>query len=194
MADDQAIDVALVVSGLELRPELLAHVEQAIVDEDLYRPAMFAITLGDPNRDVVSRTGLRPGVEVEISVVGPAAVDDRPLLTGDVVAIECEYDELGARVVVRGYAASHRLHRGRRTRVFRDATDSDIVKQIADEARLRVGAIESTTEVHEHVSQANVTDWDFLAERARRVGLDLTIVDGELRFGPRATEIGRAHV
>ena len=187
MADDQAIDVALMVSGMELRPELLAHVEQAIVDEDLYRPAMFAISLGDPNRDVVSRTGLRPGVEVEISVVGPAAVDDRPLLTGDVVAIECEYDELGARVVVRGYAASHRLHRGRRTRVFRDATDSDIVKQIADEARLRVGAIESTTEVHEHVSQANVTDWDFLAERARRVGLDLTIVDGELRFGPRAT-------
>lgn len=187
MADDRAIDVALVVSGMELRSELLAHVEQAVVDEDLYRPAMFAITLVDPNRDIVSRTGLRPGVEVEISVVGPAAMDDRPLLTGDVVAIECEYDQLGARVVVRGYAASHRLHRSRRTRVFRDVTDSDIVKQVADEARLTLGTIEPTTEVHEHVSQANVTDWEFLAERARRVGLDLTIVDGELRFGKRTT-------
>lgn len=187
MADDRAIDVGLVVSGMELRPELLAHVEQAVVDEDLYRPAMFAITLVDPNRDIVGRTGLRPGVEVEISVVGPAAVDDRPLLTGDVVTIECDYDELGARVVVRGYAASHRLHRGRRTRVFRDVTDSDIVKQVADEARLTVGSIEATTEVHEHVSQANVSDWDFLAERARRAGLDLTIVDGELRLGTRAT-------
>jgi phage protein D/phage baseplate assembly protein gpV len=187
MADDRAIDVVLVVSGMELSPDLVAHVEQAVVDEDLYRPAMFAITLVDPNRDIVGRTGLRPGVEVEISVVGAAAVDDRPLLTGDVVTIECDYDELGARVVVRGYAATHRLHRGRRTRVFRDVTDSDIVKQVADEARLTVGEIEPTTEVHEHVSQANVSDWDFLAERARRVGLDLRIVDGELRFGARAT-------
>ncbi|MBA2380523.1 MAG: VgrG-related protein [Chloroflexi bacterium] len=187
MPDDRAIDVALVVSGMELRPELLAHVEQAVVDEDLYRPAMFAITLADPNHDIVGRTGLRPGVEVEISVVGPAAADDRPLLTGDVVTIECDYDELGARVVARGYAATHRLHRGRRTRVFRDVTDSDIVKQVADEARLTVGRIESTSEVHDHVSQANVSDWDFLADRARRVGLDLTIVDGELRFGQRAT-------
>ena len=190
MADERAIDVVLVVSGMELRAELLAHVEQAVVDEDLYRPAMFAITLVDPNRDIVGRTGLRPGVEVEISVVGPAAVDDRPLLTGDVVTIECDYDELGARVVVRGYAASHRLHRGRRTRVFRDVTDSDIVKQVADEARLNVGTIEPTSEVHEHVSQANVSDWDFLAERARRVGHDLTIVDGELRFATRTTTSG----
>lgn len=186
MADDRAIDAALFVSAMELRPELLAHVEQVVVDEDLYRPAMFAITLVDPNRDIIGRTGLRPGVEVEIAVVGPAAVDDRPLLTGDVVSIECDYDQLGARVVVRGYAASHRLHRGRRTRVFRDVTDSDIVKQIADEARLDVGTIDSTTEVHEHVSQANVTDWEFLTDRARGVGLDLTIVDGELRFGKRA--------
>lgn len=187
MTDGRAINVALAVSGMELRPELLAHVEQAVVDEDLYRPAMFAITLFDPNHDIVARTGLRPGVEVEISVVGPAAADDRPLLTGDVVTIECDYDELGARIVARGYAASHRLHRSRRTRVFRDATDSDIVKQIADEARLKVGEIEPTSEVHEHVSQANVTDWDFLADRARRAGLDLTVVDGELRFGRRAT-------
>lgn len=187
MSDDRAIDVALVVSGMELRPELLAHVEQVVVDEDLYRPAMFAITLVDPNRDIVGRTGLRPGVEVEISVVGPAAVDERPLLTGDVVTIECDYDDLGARIVARGYAASHRLHRGRRTRVFRDVTDSDIVKRVAKEARLDVGTIEPTTEVHEHVSQANVTDWEFLSDRARNVGLDLTIVDGQLRFGKRAT-------
>lgn len=187
MSDDRAIDVALVASGMELGADVLAHVEQVVVDEDLHRPAMFAITLVDPKQDIVERSRLRAGVEVEISVVGPAAVDDRPLLTGDVVTIECDYDQLGARVVIRGYARSHRLHRGRRTRIFQDVTDSDIVKKVVEEARLDIGQVEATTEVHEHVSQANVTDWDFLTDRARSVGLDLTIVDGEIRFGKRST-------
>lgn len=190
MADQRTIGATLVVSGMQLRPELLAYIEQVVVDEDLHRPAMFAITMVDPKRDIVERSGLKAGVSVEISAVGQGAVENRPLLTGDVVTIEGDYDELGARVVIRGYAASHRLHRRRRTRVFRDVTDSDIVTQIADEAGLEVGPIETTAEVHQHVSQANVTDWEFLIDRARRVGLDLTIVDGQLWFGHRTTSAG----
>lgn len=185
MADRRSVNATLAVSGLELRDEILAHVEQVVVDEDLYRPAMFAITLVDPDRDIVGKSRMKPGVEVDISATGEGAEDDEPLLTGDVVAIECEYDELGARVVVRGYARSHRLHRGRRTRVFQDMTDSDIVRKVVEEARLDVGEIEATREVHPHVTQANVTDWEFLTDRARLVGLDLTVVDGAVRLASR---------
>ncbi len=185
MADRKSIGVGLAVSGLDVRPELLAYVEQVVVDEDLHRPGMFAITMVDPRHDMVERSGMKAGSEVEISISGQGAEDDTPLLIGDVVAIECEYDRLGARVVVRGYAKSHRLHRGRHTRVFSDVTDSDIVKQVAQEARLDLGEVEATSEVHPHVSQANVTDWEFLTDRARASGLDLTIVDGALRFGKR---------
>ncbi len=187
MADPRSIDAALTVSGMELRAELLAYVEQVVVDEDLYRPAMFVISLVDPKKDIVERTGLKTGVTVGISAVGQGADEAQELLVGQVVTIECDYDQLGARVVIRGYAATHRLHRHRRTRVFSDATDSDIVQQVAKEAGLDIGSIESTTEVHEHVSQANVTDWEFLSDRARAVGLDLTIVDGQLQLRKRAT-------
>jgi phage protein D/phage baseplate assembly protein gpV len=186
MPDRKSVDVALAVSGMDLAPEILAYVEQVVVDEDLHRPAMFAITMVDPRHDIVGRSRLKAGVEVEIGTVGQGADDDRPLLTGEVVAIECEYDQLGTRVVMRGYAKSHRLHRGRRTRIYQDMTDSDIVKKLAGEARLDLGDIESTPEVHRHVSQANVSDWEFLTDRARRVGLDLTVVDDKLQFGKRS--------
>jgi uncharacterized protein involved in type VI secretion and phage assembly len=185
MADRKTVEAALAVGGMALRSDLLAHVEQVVVDEDLHRPAMFAITMLDPKRDIVARSGMKAGAEVEIAASGQGAEDEKPLLTGDVVAIECEYDQLGARVIIRGYARSHRLHRGRHTRVFRDVTDSDIVKQVAQEARLDLGEIEATTEVHQHVSQANVSDWEFLTDRARLTGLDLTLVEDALRFGRR---------
>jgi uncharacterized protein involved in type VI secretion and phage assembly len=187
MTDRKSVKVALAASGLDLGPELLSHVEQVVVDEDLHRPAMFAITLSDARRDILSRIRMKPGVEVEVAATGTGADDTRPLLTGDVLAVECEYDQLGNRVVVRGYARSHRLHRSRRTRVFQDVTDSDIVKQVAQEARLELGDIEATSEVHQHVSQANVSDWEFLTDRARSAGLDLTVIDGKLRFGRRTT-------
>ncbi len=190
MSDRKSVGVALAVSGLDMAPELLAYVEQVVVDEDLHRPAMFAITMVDPRHDIIERSHVKVGVEIEIATVGQGADDERPLLTGDVVAMECEYDQLGTRIVLRGYAKSHRLHRGRRTRIFQDMTDSDIVEKVAGEARLDIGDIEATSEVHEHVSQANVSDWEFLTDRAKVVGLDLTVVDGQLTFGKRSTSDG----
>jgi len=185
MTDAKAVQAAIAVSGLDLRPEVLAYVEQVVVDEDLHRPAMFAITMADPRNDIVGRSGMKAGAEVEIAALGQGADDDRPLLVGDVVSIECEYDQLGKRVVMRGYARSHRLHRGRHTRVFQNVTDTDIVRTVAGEARLELGDLEETAEVYEHVSQANVSDWDFLSDRARAVGLDLTVVDDKLTLGRR---------
>ena len=187
MAVAYAVETSVLVDGRELEDALNAHIDQLVVDEDLHRPAMFAITLFDPQRDIVRRTGMRAGAEVEISIVGQGAKDDTSLLHGDVVTVECDYDTAGARVVIRGYAASHRLQRGRRTRTFTDATDSDIVEQVLKEAGIDAGEITPTTEVHEHVSQANQTDWEFLAGRARRLAFDLTATGGKVRFGPRRT-------
>jgi uncharacterized protein involved in type VI secretion and phage assembly len=187
MADPHATGLALVVDGRDLPPDLARSIDQLVVDDDVHRPAMFAIVLHDPFGHVVRDTGLRVGATVEISVTGEGAHLKRPLIIGEVVTVECDYDDTGRQVVVRGYSAAHRLHRGRRTRVFHDATDSDIVKQVAGEAGLDLGWIETTKQVHEHVTQANLTDWEFLMSRARPLGLDLTISDGALEFGPRTT-------
>jgi uncharacterized protein involved in type VI secretion and phage assembly len=177
----------IVVDGWQLEDELDAHVEQVVIDEHVQMPAMFAVTLLDPERDILDKTGMRVGAEIEIAIVGQGQHGDEPLIKGDVVSIEGDYDEVGARLVVRGYAASHRLHRGRKTATFQDSTDSDIVQKVAEAAGIELGEIEATSEVFEHVSQTNTTDWDFLSERARAVGFDLEVVAGNLRFGPPRT-------
>ena len=46
MSDDRAIDVALVASGMELGADVLAHVEQVVVDEDLHLDGRYTGAAG----------------------------------------------------------------------------------------------------------------------------------------------------
>ncbi|MGI8928503.1 MAG: hypothetical protein ACR2H0_03415, partial [Candidatus Limnocylindrales bacterium] len=117
------------VDGVQLDAELETHVEQVVVDEHTQLPPMFTITLLDPERDILDRTGLRIGAEVEISTIAQVEHTDEPLVKGDVVAVECDYDPIGAHVVVRGSAASHRLPRGRQTRTFINVPNSEVVQR-----------------------------------------------------------------
>ena len=96
--------------------------------------------------------------------------------------IEAEYDSLGGRAIVRGYDPSHRLHRGRRTETYRNVTDSDIARTVARRAGVELGSIDESTATHDHVSQANMSDWDFLKARARAINYQVTFEDGKFQF------------
>ncbi len=180
MTSPHSVGSTINVNGLPLSDTLQAFVEQVVVDDDLHNPSMFAITLLDPEHDIVKRTALEPGAEVEITVEVRGSDDAQPLLLGHVVTIECDYDEIGSRVVVRGYDETHRLQSGRTTQVFRNVTDDDIFKQVVQQAGLTLGRVDPATEVHEHVSQANETAWDFLISRARALGRDLVVAGKEV--------------
>jgi uncharacterized protein involved in type VI secretion and phage assembly len=179
-----AVAATIVVDGSELDDEIRAHLDQVMVDDDVRLPAMFAISLQDQSLDTLDKAGLVVGAEVEISYGGQGAEGDEPLMKGEVVTLECEYDQFGKRVVARGYSATHRLLGGRHTQAFMNMTDGDIVKKVVNAAGLEPGDIQDTSEVYEHVTQANVSDWDFLTGRARAIGYELTVVDGKVNFRP----------
>ncbi len=187
MDDALAIEATITIDGTPLEDRLAAHIEELVVDDDLHRPAMFCLTLLDPDRNIARECGFHAGAEVEIEATGEGASGDGKLVVGKVVTVECEYDDNRTDVVVRGYAATHRLHGSRTTRTFTDVTDSDIVTTVAGEAGLALGEIEATSEVFPQVSQANQTDWEFLMSRARPIGFDLTVRDGALNFTRRGT-------
>jgi uncharacterized protein involved in type VI secretion and phage assembly len=187
MTSPHSVGSSIKVQGSPLSDALQAFVEQVVVDDDLHNPSMFAITLLDPEHDIVSRTALEPGAEIEITVEVRGSDDAQPLLQGHVVTIECDYDEVGSRVVVRGYDETHRLHAGRNTQVFRNVTDGDIFKQVVQQAGLTVGRVDPVTEVHEHVTQANQTGWDFLISRARSLGRDLVVAGREITLKEPST-------
>src|SRR5262245_64220090 len=116
---------------------------------------MFALRFRDPDRDLLTRGGFKIGAKLAIlaAPLGEEARDQ--LIAGEITALEAEFDATGSHAVVRGYDQSHRLHRGRNTRSWQQATDSDVVREVARDAQIELGRIDSTTIVHDHIAQAN---------------------------------------
>src|SRR5688500_7922238 len=84
--------------------------------------------------------------------------------------------------MVRAYSHSHRLARGRYTETYLNMTFADIAGRVAQRAGLERGKIDSTSQVHDHVSQVNQNDWTFLWRMAREVGYEVAVVEGKLDF------------
>ncbi len=170
------------LDGRDLPEALISQLQEVVVDDNLHLPDTFEIRFFDPGRSVVEDSGVKVGSAVRISAGGlnePAPV---LLLSGEVTAIEAEYDEQGGSLIVRGYDKSHRLARGRRTQTYQNVKYSDIAGQIADRVALTRGKIDDSGAVLEHVSQANQSDWDFLSDLGREIDFEVAVVDGALDF------------
>ncbi|MBI3135494.1 MAG: type VI secretion system tip protein VgrG [Bacteroidetes bacterium] len=80
--------------------------------------------------------------------------------------------------------ASVKLTIGRKNKYFFSSTDSDIIKEIADEYGLDTD-IEATDLTHDEMVQFYSTDWDFIVTRAEKNGKLVVAQDGLLRvFSP----------
>jgi Type VI secretion system/phage-baseplate injector OB domain len=60
--------------------------------------------------------------------------------------------------------------------------DSDIARQIAGEAGLTPGTIDSTATTHDHIAQVTQTDFEFLKQRAREIGYETGVENDEFYF------------
>src|SRR6478735_1676422 len=183
MADGEfTLQAAIEIDGSPLSEALEPLLEMVIVDDHLHLPDMFQLSLRDVDLKVLETAGIRMGSRIVVSGSRLGEADTKPLITGEVTAIEADYDTLGGRAVVRGYDPSHRLHRGRITATYRNVTDSDIVRTVARRAGVEIGTVDESGTTHDHVSQANSSDWDFLQSRAREIGYHLSFDAGKLRF------------
>jgi uncharacterized protein involved in type VI secretion and phage assembly len=171
----------LEIDGTPLSDEGESQLEQVIVDHHQHLPSMFAITFRDPDRDMISQLNINIGSTITIKVTPPGGSPET-LIKGEVTGLEAEYDATSLRTILRGYDLSHRLHRGRNTKTYQNVTDSDIVRQVAGNASLPIGQIDSTSVTYDHVSQANQSDWDFLKSRARESGYEMGMDDGRFYF------------
>ncbi len=165
---------------------LPADVEQlltsAYVDDSLHLPDLFELRFRDPDRTVLAKSHLEIGATVTIEVATGAASPASPLITGEVTAVEVEFDSTGTFTVVRGFDHAHRLFRGRRTATYTQMTASDIARKVAERARLRIGEVEATSTVFDHVTQGGVSDWRFLSGLAREIGYEVAVRKGSFSF------------
>jgi phage protein D len=185
VAEQQAHTATLQIDidGSSLPDEVAQLLMSAFVDDSRYLPDLFSLTFRDPYREVLAKSNAKIGSKVRVMVITEASPDGERLVSGEVTALEAEHDASGAFTVIRGLDESHRLFRGRRTETYLNVTYSDIAKKVATRAGLRAGSIEQTSAVHEHVGQANTTDWQFLRGLATDIGFEVAVIDGALDFG-----------
>src|SRR5215472_5479704 len=185
MANDSQAGVKpkVEIDGSPLQESLVGRLQLTVVDEHVHRPDMFMLAFDDPHRDWDGLSSLKIGSKVKISAPSPTGGGGNELLIeGEVTALEGDYSATGNRALVRGYDASHRLHRGRVTQTYQNVKDSDIAKTVAQRAGLQAGTIDDSQITHQHVSQVNESDWAFLNARAEEIGFEVAVTEGKLHF------------
>lgn len=168
------------VDGSDIPTDAMDALTDAVVEDDVAQPAMFALRFNDPKLQLTDGDQFKLGREVTLAASAPGG-QSKTIMTGEITALEPEFDQHTPTLTVRGYDRSHRLYRGRKTRTFLNQTDSDIASQIAREAGLRAD-VESTSEQHAYVIQDNQTDMEFLKARASRIGYSVVVEERKLRF------------
>ncbi|MEV6394501.1 VgrG-related protein [Streptomyces sp. NPDC051907] len=173
--------VHVTLGGAKIPDEYANALIGAWVDLGAGVPGEFRLTFRDPHGLLLGKLGVDFGAKVVLAPVSSGQGAGTPLLTGEVTGMETDYDGTGTFTVVRGYDQGHRLMRQRRVAAYRNQTASDIARKLASSSGIPVGRVQSTKTVYEFVSQANVTDWDFLSRLADENEMVMSL-DGKGRF------------
>ncbi|MEV6995634.1 VgrG-related protein [Streptomyces sp. NPDC093228] len=179
------------LAGAPLPDPVAGRLVSAWIDSSVNVPAAFRLVFSDPARDLL---GLLPsltvGAKAEL-VPYTDGTSGRPLVTGEVTALEADADGLGKSLIVRGYDPGHRLLRNRRVAGYPNMTAADIVRRLATQNGLTVGTVDATPTVYELATQPNLTDWEFLTRLARENNVHLYFdEDGQLQFTALRTAAG----
>ncbi len=175
------------VNGTLLPGAARADLLNVMVFEDVTAPDMFTITLLNWNMMRQQFTwsdselfAVGASVEIEMGYGEQLA----QLIQGEVTGLEPDFNAVeNPTVTIRGYDKSHRLMRGRKTRSFRNMTDSAIAAEIASGAQILAHVSDSAV-VNPYVQQNNQTDMEFLEQRAQRIGFEILVERSTLYFRP----------
>jgi phage protein D len=180
-------DFKVIINGNPLSDDAALDIVALVVHQDIDAVGMFTIKLMSWDLFKLKITWIDDaqfeiGNTVEIKIGYKGALDT--LIKGEITGLEPEF-VMGETplLVVRGHDRRHRLLRQRNTRTFLKMKDSDIAAQVASEAGLTSTTTDSGTAL-EYVIQHNQTDWEFLKERARRIGYEVDIDDRSVIFRP----------
>jgi Rhs element Vgr protein len=92
----------------------------------------------------------------------------------------------GCRLKVQLSDRAIQLTRGRRSAIYSQASDGEVMRKLIQAAGLRVGRIASTPITHPELVQFNASDWDFLVSRADVLGLAICVSKGSVSALPLA--------
>ena len=183
------------IGGTKLTDAVARHLVGGWIDFAAGVPSAFELAFRDHERLVLRETGAKLGSKVVLAPVSDGKGAQSPLLTGEITALESDYDNTGSFTVVRGYDLGHRMLRQRRVQAYRNMTASDIARRLCAKDSVPVGSIHATTTVYDFITQANVTDWDFLSRLADENDMVMSLNPrGKFQFVKREPAAGAPSV
>ena len=174
----------ITIDGSPLAADIEQLLVEAYVDDNRNLPDMFVLRFRDANRLVLSKAAVKIGSRIKVAVTSTDTQSPEPLISGEVTALEADFDATGTYTLIRGYDLSHRLFRGRHAETYTQVTASDVATKVARRAGLSIGTVEPTSTVFDHVSQGGVSDWHFLSGLAREIGYEVAVRDDKFEFCP----------
>lgn len=180
-------NLKILVQGKSLAPEMEADLVSALVFEDLEAPSMFELQfvtwdLVKQEMTWVDDKVFDVGNEVEIQMGYEQNI--KTIMVGEITGLEPEYTQDTAPIlVVRGHDLRHRLLRGSHTKSFLKMKDSEVVSKIAKTRGLNAKVTDTKVKLA-YILQHNQTDWEFLQERAKRIGYEVMVDKKTLYFRP----------
>jgi phage protein D len=192
MTDRTSPEWRILINGAAIPPELHADILSVCVCQyaeggDRFEVVVNALGSADQPLKWIDTDHANPGnqVTIELGYMGTRTA----VLVGEIAAVKVAYaSEDPAQLHIQGFDRLHRLRRGRRTRAFLQMKDSQIAEQVASTLELQP-QVTDTSVVHDYVLQNNVSDIDFLAERARRIHYEVVVDDRTLHFRPVANHL-----
>ncbi len=173
------------INGSLLSPEQMLDVHAITYSDEINTPAMFEFHVSIGHGDTqelkyIDADLFKEGSEVKIKMGYEGGTQE--MMTGEITGIEPEFTEEEAlTMTIRGYSRLHRLCRGRMTRSFKKMKDSQIAEKIAQENGL-TAEVEDTKITHPYIFQNNLSNLDFLLERAQAIGYELSVDKKKLNF------------
>ncbi|HEY4730845.1 MAG TPA: hypothetical protein VIH41_06935, partial [Myxococcales bacterium] len=173
-------DFQLVVDGAAADPELKGSVLGIRVTDDMDKASRFWVHLSDVGRKWTRQDKFKPGTAVEIKLGYQGQL--KSVCKGEISNIEMVLTPDGpTRLIVAGVDKGHSFDRGTITKTYKDVKDSDLARQIAQRHGLSADTDDSKV-VHDYVIQNNLSDYDFLMERAAIAGFRVYVDDKKLLF------------
>jgi len=192
MPDRTSPERRILINGATIPPELNADVLGVSVCQyaeggDRFEVLVNALNSDDQQLKWIDSDHAKQGNQITIEMGYQGNLSQ--ILVGEIAAVRVAYsNDQAAQLQIQGFDRLHRLRRGRRTRAFLQVKDSQIAEQVASGLQLQPQVTDSSV-VHEYVLQNNLSDIDFLMERARRIRYEVVVDDRTLIFRPQSNHL-----
>ena len=124
----------------------------------------------------------KPGKEVEIKLRYEGEPQKEATVFKGIVVRHCvQADRYGSLLTVDLKDAAIKLTTQRKSAVFRDMTDKEIINKIIKTGGLQITSIAATKAKHKEMVQYYCTDWDFILSRADVNGHWVLADDGKIK-------------